>query len=333
MISTATIKSGGTSVSRADGALVLVNPRSFRMSLRGRLPRIVELIKKRGATLVEVFEPNAIRDSLQVALDQDCKLLVIIGGDGTVQAAVTALAEMAEPEQRPRILVLGGGRTNYTARDIGTHDRLLATLEMALDDPARLNDTERQTLVLEHPSLDEPLHGFFVAGALVDHVIRDCHDYRAKGQGPLRRGHVSSAWRVMQLGLLGLLGRHSFEAPRLSIDAAGLGHIEDSIRLLLLTSLHHRDEWIDPYADRGHGSIRLSAASTSARGFWRRLPRLIRGRYRTDMAPNTGYLSGMSQEVRIKGLAGVSLDGQEVDFDADHPLLIRSGPAFHFLHP
>lgn len=319
--------------SGASETLVLVNPRSFRMSLRGRLPRIVELVRSRNARLFEVAEPSDIRQVVSNALAHGCRLMVIIGGDGTVQAAVTALAELAGSSEKPRILVLGGGRTNYTARDIGTHGKLLATLETALDDPDSLADTRRHTLALEHPCLAQPLHGFFVAGALVDHVIRDCHDYRARGRGALRHGHVSSAWRVAQLGLLGLFGRSRFRAPELTIDAANLGSLKGPTRLLLMTSLHHRDEWVDPYADRGHGIIRLSAVCSGARAFWRRLPRLVRGRYHADMAPVSGYLSGKSEQVRITGLSGVSLDGQEIDLNADQPVLIRTGPAFHFLHP
>ncbi len=317
----------------AGAPLVLVNPRSFRMSLRGRLPRISELVSSRQASLLEVTGPEDIHQGIRDSLERGCRLLVIIGGDGTVQAAVTSLASLTKPGQTPRILVLGGGRTNYTARDIGTHDRLLWTLKTALDQPEKLTDTERQTLVVEHPDFDQPLHGFFIAGALVDHVIRDCHDYRSRGQGALRRGHLSSAWRVIQLALLGLLGRGRFKAPRLAISTANLGQLEGPVRLLLLTSLHHRDEWIDPYAGRGSGRIRLSAVSSNARGFWRRLPRLVSGRYADSMAPAVGYLSGTTDEVRILGLSGISLDGQELDIDASLPLVIKSGPAFHFLHP
>lgn len=313
--------------------LILVNPRSFRMSLRGRLPRINALVSSRQATMLEVTGPEDIDRGIRDSLERGCRLLVVIGGDGTLQAAVTSLASLAAPSQTPRILVLGGGRTNYTARDIGTHDRLLSTLEAALDQPEQLTDTERQTLVVEHPDLDQPLHGFFIAGALVDHVIRDCHDYRSRGQGALRRGHLSTAWRVMQLALLGLVGRGYFQAPRLSIRTSSLGQLDKPVRLLLLTSLHHRDEWIDPYAGRGSGSVRLSAISSRARGFWRRLPRLVCGRYTDSMTPEAGYLSGMTDEVRIVGLSGISLDGQELDLDASLPLVIKSGPAFHFLHP
>ncbi|MCC5864952.1 MAG: hypothetical protein JJU31_07555 [Wenzhouxiangella sp.] len=315
------------------GSLILLNPRSFRMSLRDRRRRIHELAERRQARLVEVSEPEEIEQNVLAAMHRGCRLLVVIGGDGTVQAAVTALASCPESQAQPDILVLGGGRTNYTARDIGTHDRLLVTLALALDDPARLSATERRTLALHHPGQARVEHGFFVAGALVDHVIRDCHSYRSGGTGPLRRGHLSSAWRVFQLGLLGLLGRSSYRPVELSVSATELGRLDGACRLLLLTSLHHRREWIDPYARRGTGPVRLTMIKQSASSFWRRLPRLLHGRYQKDMSPESGYLSGNSTEVRIQGLERLSLDGQEIDLDPGQPLTVTAGPIFRFLHP
>ncbi len=312
--------------------LILVNPKSFRMSLRGRLPRLADLAERRAVALHQVETPADIERLLAPALGRNLGLLVVIGGDGTVQAAVTLLARLCAPEQMPRLLVLGGGRTNYTARDIGTQGQLLNRLELALEQPALLQTTTRHSLIVRHPDVDDQ-HGFFLAGALVDHIIRDCHAYRAQGGGPLRRGHLSSAWRVSQIGVLAALGRWRYDAPHLQIEAGELGRLDAPIRLLVITSLHHREEWLDPYAARGEGEIRVSAVSRQADGFWRRLPRLLQGRYQLDMRPESGYLSGCVPELRISGICQVTLDGQEIDLDPTRPLTIATGPAFRFLHP
>jgi hypothetical protein len=316
----------------ANRTLILVNPRSFRMSLRGRLPRIETLARDHQVPLREVAGLSEIRQALQDALDQSVQFLVIIGGDGTVQAVISLLAELADQASRPELLVLGGGRTNYTARDIGTQDQLLSTLKLALERPEQLHHTTRHSLIIEHPDI-KPAHGFFVAGALVDFIIQDCHRYRERGRSVLRRGHISSAWRVIQLGLLGLLGRVGYRSSHLAIQTEGLGRLEGPVRLLLMTSLHHRRELVDPYADRGDGKIRIMAVTSTARRFWLRLPRLMRGRLKPSMRPESGYLSGRTQEVDILGIESLCLDGQEYHCDPGQTLTVRPGPAFRFMHP
>ncbi|MFU8832177.1 MAG: diacylglycerol/lipid kinase family protein [Wenzhouxiangella sp.] len=311
---------------------ILINPRSFRMSIHGRLERVEALARQHDIELCRVSGPCDIEPAIASALRDEARLIVIIGGDGTLQAAVTALAKFDSAKKLPGILMLAGGRTNYTARDLGSHDQLVDTLRLAIETPELLQTTTRNSLKVSQANQPD-CHGFFIAGALVDHVIRECHSYRAGGTGPLRQGHLSSAWRVLQLGLLALIGRHSFRAPSLDIDAGELGRVSGPTRLLLLTSLHHRSELVDPYADRGSGPVRLTAIRRGAPGFWRRLHRMLCGRYHAAMSPEQGYLSGCTDEVRIRGLAQLCLDGQELNLDPLEELVIRAGPAFRFLHP
>ncbi len=279
-----------------------------------------------------VSGPTEIHAAIDQAMQERVRRLVVIGGDGTLQAVVTYLAESFTHAEMPAIVMLGGGRTNYTARDIGTHDRLIDTLERALTDPANLKRTTRTTLRIEQQGL-APAHGFFIAGAVVDFIIRECHRHRSLGTGPLRTGHLSTALTIIRLAMLGLIGKSGFVAPEMTIKAQGLGQLQTSVRLLLITSLHHRREFVDPYADSGNGTVRLSAVSSRAQRFWLRLLRLVKGRYSQGMAPQTGYLSGRTQRVDLSGLEHISLDGQEHDFDPALPVHVQSGIDFEFLHP
>lgn len=282
--------------------------------------------------LVLASKPAQMAASIDEALETGTELITLLGGDGTLQAAVSILAHRGQQahEELPRLLMLGGGRTNYTARDLGTHRDLVDTLSMAIDTPDKLKETRRHSLCIEQDGHRE--YGFFIAGALIDHVIRDCHRYRASGKGFLRTGHPSSAWRVMQLAVKGLLGRSDFQAPSLTVDAGALGSLKRPTRLMLLTSLHHRNEWIDPYADRGQGEIRVSVIASDAPRFWLRMPALVSGRYGDSMVPEHGYLSGRTGQVVVQGLSRICLDGQEHDFDPARELTISTGPALRFVH-
>lgn len=316
----------------APHSLILANPRSFRMASRNRLQRIDRLAHANAIPLYAVHGPTEIAAALADAAPGPADRVIIIGGDGTLQAAVTELAPLAEKNEAPTLCMLGGGRTNFTARDLGSHDRLLRSLEHLVRHPTAWSAAERSVLRVSG-SEHGPLYGFFVAGALVDAVIRDCHAYRARHRGWLRTGHTATPWRLAQLGAQALVGRSRFSLPMLDLEAEGLGALNGPVRVLLLTSLRHEKGGLNPYAQRGSGPVRLTAVHARAPGFWRRLPALISGRFGDSLTPETGYLSGHSTRVSVRGLPSICLDGQEFVLDPASPLRIETGPAFRFLQP
>ena len=309
--------------------MVLLNPRSFRMGLRNRADRLTALLKRHSLPVLAVQTADDIDRAIRTALDRQVQLLIIIGGDGTLQGATTCLATL-NPAVRPRLLMLGGGRTNYTARDLGTHDKLITTLTAALEQPETFRPQRRRTLAVRQQGLPVQ-HGFFVAGGLIDWVIRDCHAYRATGTGPLRTGHLSSAWRLLQLAGQAMIGRGGYCPPRLIIEGQGLEPFEHANRLLLMTTLEHSNDWVAPYADQGRGAIRLTAIDRRAHGFWWRLPRLLSGRYAAGMTPSDGYLSQRGDAFQLLGLQSISLDGQDFNFDPERPISIDAGLDLEFL--
>lgn len=313
-------------------SLLLVNPRSFRMASRNRLQRIDQFAQSRRIPLYAVHGPEEIAAALADAAPGPDDRLIIIGGDGTLQAAVSELAPAAEKRLAPRLCMLGGGRTNFTARDLGSHRRLLGSLEHLLAEPAAWKATDRAVLRLSSDR-QEPLYGFFIAGALVDAVIRDCHAYRARGVGWLRTGQIATPWRLTQLAWLTASGRKRFPAPALELNAEGLGTLSGPIRILLMTSLQHESGLLNPYAARGEGPLRLTAVHAQAPAFWRSLPRLLSGRFGPKQCPDQGYLSGSARAVTLSGLSSICLDGQEYSLDPGCELRVEAGPAFRFLHP
>lgn len=312
--------------------IILANPRSFRMASHNRLQRIDQLAQRAAVPLHAVHDPSEIAAVLSAASLGAHDLLIIIGGDGTLQAAVSELAPQAAAGLAPRLCMLGGGRTNFTARDLGSHQRLLGSLQHLLDTPAAWREVERPTLRISGSEHGE-LHGFFIAGALVDAVIRDCHEFRARSRGWLATGHAATPWRLAQLAVLGLVGRKRFGLPELQIEAEGLGALDGTMRILLITSLLHHTGLLNPYAERGDGAVRFTAIAQTAAGFWRRLPALLGGRFAAQLQPENGYLSGSTQRLSLSGLASICLDGQEYELNPQARLLIEAGPMFRFLQP
>lgn len=305
------------------------------MSRGRRHDRLGARARDLGIGVVETTTEQALARAIEALVADPPERLIVCGGDGTVQALITALAELDERD-RPDLLILGGGRTNYTARDLATHNQPERLLSRAADPQSRWQRSTRHSLILRQRGQPDR-HGFFVAGALLDDVIRDCHRYRQHHRESatpwLHTGHASSAWRVSQLGVQRLLGRRRFPAHPMTIDADGLASLSGDLKLVLMTTLEHRGQTVNPYAERGQGALRLTATRADAQDFWRRLPRLLRGRYHPCMTPSQGYLSGRCTRATFTGLDQVCLDGQEHDYRGDRPLEVITGPAFRFLHP
>ncbi|MCA1780383.1 MAG: hypothetical protein LC637_13720 [Xanthomonadaceae bacterium] len=311
----------------------LINPLSFRMSLRDRAARSAARVRAHHGEVFEVSGLAEIEQALETAMQRSIKRLVIAGGDGTLQASVSYLARHLPADQLPELIVLSAGRTNYVASDVGTQQHFPATLEKILGSaPGLLQPVERATIELSHPSLGRQ-YGFFMAGAMVDEVIREVHQWSAGHAGWARRHHAASAVGVARVGLRALLGRHRFTLPQLDIEASDLGRLSGHCRFLVVTTLNLETSRVVPYANRGHGALRLTAIRRGARGLWWRLPGILGGRFSDEMTPPAGYLSGRADQLSVQHLASLTLDGQEFDLDPSQPLILRTGPVFRFLRP
>ena len=315
------------------GLAALINPLSFRMSLRERAERCAKLVLAHGGEVFRVHDLAQIERALAQSHAWGIRHLVIAGGDGTLQGAVSWLARHVPPVSMPSLVLLSAGRTNYVAEDIGTRSHFLETLETVLTrKPEQLHPVDRPTLKLEHPSIGQ-LHGFFLAGAMLDEVIRYVHRFQNRRTSWLHRLHVASIAGVASLALHWALGRYRFSLPRLDIEVKGLGRDQAACRFLLMTTLEHEHSLIDPYARRGDGPLRVTSISRDAKQLTWRLSKLARGRFSTEMNYKTGYISGRCNNIIIQNLSSFVLDGQEFELDPREPLRVSAGPVFRFLRP
>jgi len=315
------------------GWVLLTNPGSFRMSLGQRARALESLASDRGIPALRVSDADSISAAIACVADRRAAFLALASGDGTMQAVVTALMRNVPEGRRPAVLLLGGGRGNFIARDLGSAGDVLAVFTRALDGGGeRLQRHRRAVLRMRQASgLDQC--GFLAAGAMVGEVIRDCHDYRVAGSGWLRTGRPATQWRLLQLAALAALGRRRFAAPGLQIDAGPLGRMDGPVRLLVCSSLAHAGGLFSPFAARGAGPVRLTAVQAGAAGAWRRVPGLLFGRCDSAMQPVHGYLSGRCEQLSITGIQSLVIDGQFHAVDRDLPVQFSAGEALEFLLP
>ena len=302
------------------------------MRLHEAAARSAARVRAHGGEVFEVTGLHDIEQALEQIQRSGIGRLVIAGGDGTLQGAVSWLGRNLTEDRLPDLILLAAGRTNYVAADVGTATHFVETLDKVLEAPlADLHPVQRHTLVCRHPSIPEQ-HGFFLAAALIDQVIRHAHREQPTGGARIRQ-YAASSVSVLRLLTRAALGRHRFALPQLRIEIDGLGRIEGKQRFVLATSLPLEAHRVDPYADRGAGAVRLTAIGADAHAWRRRLPRILFGRFSDEMDPDSGYLSGRCDRARLAGIDAITLDGQEFDLDPDQALELATGPCLRFLRP
>ncbi len=312
---------------------VLVNPRSFRAS-RGLALQAASLAQAHGAQVVQVHDAATIRTAVESILARRQRHVAVLAGDGTVHAVVDQLAQLPPGAWIPDLLILPGGRSNLTASEFVPAGRALATLRRAL---ALVGEQGWDAAVVERAILRveqapaPPRHGFFIGGALVDSVVRECHRYRTRSRSGMSNARVGTAWCLAKIAARAAVGRSPMSCPTLDIDAGPCGRLQGPTRVLLATTLSHAGGWFNPYAARGEGELRVTAVALGARAFYRSLPRLLTQRFSRAMDLDHGYLSGRCPRLAITGLPGYSLDGEEFDCDPARPVLVTPGPRLRFL--
>lgn len=314
---------------------LIVNPLSFRASKGGLAARATALARRYGAEVIQASEPAQLHVVLEMLRTRRQTMIFVLSGDGTVQAIAQYLALLPAGAWVPELLLLGGGRTNMTARNFGGRGAVL-DLEAALRrcrDGQAFEVQDHQLLRIEQEGTPAQ-HGFFIAAAMIDSGIRLCRQHRRAGRGWLYNSVVSDPYCLMKLAVRAMLGRSTlppYPQLRIATDTGEL--LSGPSRVLLATTLSHRHGLYNPYAERGSGAMRVTAVTATASRFWRRLPGLLTGHFAPEMNLQDGYLSGSYDRIEVMGLSGYSLDGETFDTDPARPVLILGGPHLRLLQP
>lgn len=311
---------------------LVVNPKSFGASRRSLAERAAALARTQGCEVIHATDAATIAATIDLLLQRRQRTLIILAGDGTVQAMADRLASAPTSFPQPQLLVLGGGRSNVTAADFGGHGEVLAKLEVALRQ-CRESTTPgvevRQLLRIEQAP-ERARHGFFLAAGLLDYAIRACHRDRRHDIGRLGQGAAATASSLVRMAVPAMLGMVEPPLDDLRIEVPGREPPAKPVRWLLATTLQGAHGLVDPFAQHGQGALRFTAIAASGPAFWARLPWIVAGRFTPAMQAGD-YRSGRCDSLRVHGLSSYTLDGEEFAADPAHPVTIRPGPALTFL--
>jgi len=130
----------------------------------------------------EVEHANQVGEALRTIARVRPKVLVINGGDGTVQAALTELYNGGHfGDQPPPVAVLPSGKTNLIALDLGAHGDPIAALEQLIvmvqgDITPYVVPRELIALRRTAGTDDRPVIGMFLGGAGLADTMLYCRE-------------------------------------------------------------------------------------------------------------------------------------------------------------
>ncbi len=282
----------------------------------------------------EVRTPAEVAAGLAEFARQELDIVAINAGDGTVQAALTALLQ-APAEWRPLLALLRGGTANMTAGDVGLPGSSAKALRRLLHWAATF---EGEARIVRRPILriqtapDRPsLFGmFFGAGAIIQ-GIELCHQqFYSRGLNDKLATALATVWLLLAVARRD--GRTLRPVPfRIGLDQSPLAPPEDYL-VILASTLERLFHGLHPYWGSESRPLHYTAVRAQPSHVLRAALPLLWGRPNRFGTAANGYISHNAGEIRL-GMDGLfTLDGELHQADSRAgPVVIGQGGPISFL--
>ncbi|HEY0027251.1 MAG TPA: diacylglycerol kinase family protein [Allosphingosinicella sp.] len=315
---------------------LLSNPRST--GNRALLPRIRTFCAEHKDIFhYEVEAVDQVGAALRTIARVNPKVLVINGGDGTVQATLTEMVNSGHfGDNPPPVAVLPNGKTNLIAHDLGAEGDPIAALERVLElarSDLAPHIVRRELIALSGGTADgKPVLGMFLGGAGLADVMLYCrHTLYPLG---LPNG-VAHALALI-LGIIALaIGRSVSFLPRppqpLRISVLKHGELSGRFAFMMVTTLQRLLlKGTMPGADARTGAMQLLVIERSVPAVFRAFIAAVRGRLGGTRLRGVHLEQG--DEIRIEGdRSDVILDGEIFQAAAGQAIVLRPTAAVPFL--
>jgi len=315
---------------------VVCNPRS-QQNKRGTAS-LESLAKTDGDVLYRRLD--AVESLPEILADfarREVGIVAVSGGDGTVQATLTALikGETRPFPDLPLLALLPHGMTNMTAADIGLKgkgnagfQRLMARVKEGGLESAVL---ERHLLCMENAKDTPPQVGMFFGGAGIYRAIEACRS----GIHPLKvEAEVANGLTLLTLvGRFLLRGGREDEVAkgdRMRVIVDGEDRGERNLLVVLATTLDRLVVGSRPFWNQGAGDLRYTEIAFPPHRLFRQLPKLLWGKPERRFS-DPGYHSRGAREVCLTMDCPFTLDGQFFEPDPEKPLRLTAPETARFL--
>lgn len=313
---------------------LLSNPSST--GNRDMLPRIRSFCAGRSDIFhYEVEQLSQVGAALESIARVKPKVLVINGGDGTVQAALTEIYNGGQfGREPPPVAVLPNGKTNLIALDLGAVGDPLVALERIVQlAKSDLNGhvVRRELIALTEgeAAVNRPVLGMFLGGAgLADTILYCRHKIYPLGL-PNGVSHLLAGLAVLVsliFGLRGALFPPATNPVRVSLIRGGQAHERFSV--LIVTTLEKM--LLGTKTEGRISGMKLMAVDQSPLALLKALFASVMGRLGDRAVDGVHVEHG--DIIRIESdRSSVILDGEEFRAETGRPIVLRSTAPVPFL--
>lgn len=283
----------------------------------------------------EVEDITQVPKALEMIARVKPKVLVINGGDGTVQSALTELYHGGHFNgDPPPVAVLPNGKTNLIALDLGAEGDPLGALERIIE--VAKGDMSAHIVAREMIALTDgsegarPVLGMFLGGAGLAETILYCrHKIYPLGL-PNGLSHFLTAVAVMFSAIFGLKAKFLPErAQPVSISFVRKGELQGIFSVLIVTTL---EKLLLGSRTGGakRGNMKFMALEQRPGAMIHAVLTSIIGRLGTHQVDGLHLQQG--DVIRIESdHSSVVLDGEVFEARKNRPIVLRSTPPVPFL--
>ncbi len=288
-----------------------------------------------GSFLAGFAEPETQAELLQALTgfrQQGVNIIAINGGDGTVRDVLTALWQ-ADPQWRPALTIIPGGKTNLAAYDVGSAPHGPKGLRQVLD-AASKGQLDRHRV--SRPILDitrfdspgSPICGlFFGAGAFSAGTELAQTEANALG---LYQG-LAVAFTIASMVVRSMRGKTGENAPA-QLTADGCLVHEGAQFIMLATGLQRIIMGLNPFWGPQTGAVRYTAVAGPPARLASALLPVLRGRPRPWMQA-AGYRSGSADQLSLRLASRFTVDGELFDPGPSGLIEVSARRSMDFVHP
>ncbi len=280
-----------------------------------------------------VQTPQDIYEALFDFASHKVDLIVISGGDGTVQAVLTVLFNHQPFAKQPQLLVLEAGTTNMIAGDVGIlgdqNKALRRLFQWAQTGNGSVTKIQRSVIRLQVPGYEVKYGMFFGAASIsqgIQYYHKNLHNKGLRGFPGICLTLARYLWAAFRRP------GQSATAFRIEYGLNGQPLQKENFLLLFVSTLDRLFFGLRPFWGQEKGPLRFTAVRSPAKYLLRVLPSLARGRRTGKGTMENGYYSNNVDEVKLFLDSPVALDGEIYTPETIHqPTVLQCGGTATFL--
>lgn len=313
---------------------LLSNPKSTGNI--AQLPRIREYCAEQADVFhYEVEEVCQIGCALKIIARIEPAILVINGGDGTVQAALTEVYNGDHfGGNPPPLAVLPSGKTNLIALDLGAEGDPVEALKRLVDiarGDVSAHVVARELIALTNGDNDDkPVIGMFLGGAGLADVMLYCRNKLYPTGLPNSVCHALTAMAVLAQSAFGVKGKYLPPQPEpIDIAMAKQSKLSGRFSLLMVTTLE-KLLLSSELEQKGNGALKLIAVEQKRFALLRAFAATLSGKL--GRKPMDGLHISDADEIAIEGgTTPVILDGEMFSSSKGQPIRLRAANPLCFV--